>query len=235
MLITRLLGHKFRADEFESCMVSTGGGMTGGYQNTELRREKDGSATLTERHKEWHYEREEKTVFPVSEETFAHVAELVNKYDLYTASKRRMSRIQILDGDTTTVSFHFGKRYFSIRQLQRKWPSARKGYKEVIEYLNSIPHGEGVTTREKQRLRLLLGGYNLCFYVEDAFDGKLDGIVKEEHEVSRYEDCGILLCTGVELDAGIAETEKESETAGGTETAAIAGTAEEAKPVTEAT
>ena len=197
MLITKLLGHKFRADEFESCMVSTGGGMTGGYQSTELRREKDGSATLTERHKEWHYEREEKTVFPVSEETFAHVAELVNKYDLYTASKRRMSRIQILDGDTTTVSFHFGKRYFSIRQLQRKWPSARKGYREVIEYLNSIPHGEGVTTREKQRLRLLLGGYNLMFTVEDAFDEKLDEILcEDELEVSRYEDCGIVLYTG---------------------------------------
>ena len=197
MILPRLFGHKFRADEFESCSVSTGGGMTGGFCNTELRREKDGRATVTVRHKEWHYEREEKTVYPASEEAFAHVAELVNRYGLYAASKRRMSRIRILDGDTTTVSFHFGKRYFSIRQLQRKWPSARKGYREVIDFLNSLPGGEGVTTREPQQLRLLVDGYNLMYKVEDAFDGKLDAILCEnELAVTRFEDCGIVLCTG---------------------------------------
>ena len=197
MLITKLLGHKFRADEFESCSVSTGGGMTGGFYDVTLRREKDGRATVTVRHKEWHYEREEKTVYEASEEAFAHVAELVNKYDLHTASKRRMSRIRILDGDTTTVSFHFGKRYFSLRQLQRKSASARKGYREVIDYLNSLPCGEGVTTREPQQLRLLVDGYNLMFTVEDAFDEKLDAILcEDELAVTRFEDCGIVLCTG---------------------------------------
>ena len=197
MLITKLLGHKFRADEFESCSVSTGGGMTGGFRDVTLRREKDGRATVTVRHKEWHYEREEKTVYPASEEAFAHVAELVNRYGLYAASKRRMSRIRILDGDTTTVSFHFGKRYFSLRQLQRKWPSARKGYTEVIEYLNSLPSGEGVTTREPQQLRLLVDGYNLMFTVEDAFDEKLDAILcEDELAVTHFEDCGIVLYTG---------------------------------------
>ena len=197
MLITKLLGHKFRADEFESCSVSTGGGMTGGFRDVTLRREKDGRATVTVRHKEWHYEREEKTVCEASEEAFAHVAELVNKYDLHTASKRRMSKIQLLDGDTTTVSFHFGKRYFSIHQLQRMWPSGRKGYLEMIRYMNSLADGEGVTTREPQTLRLLLDGYNLMFTVEDAFDEKLDEILcEDELEVSRYEDCGIVLYTG---------------------------------------
>lgn len=228
MFITKLLGHKFREDEFVSCSVSTGGGMTGGSRIVELRREKDGSVTLTVRGREWHYEREEKTVYPASEEAIAHVAEIVNKYSLYAASKRRMSNIEILDGDTTTVSFHFGKRYFSIRQLQRKWPSGRKGYMETIRYLNSLEQGEGVTTREPQHLRLLLHGYNLFFNVEDAWDGKLDEVLSEDHEVSRFEDCGIVLCAGVELTVGGAGTADGSETVEGTETAG------EVQPVTTA-
>ncbi|MBO4628292.1 MAG: hypothetical protein J5645_09990 [Lachnospiraceae bacterium] len=234
MLITKLLGHKFRADEFESCSVSTGGGMTGGFRDVTLRREKDGRATVTVRHKEWHYEREEKTVYEASEEAFAHVAELVNKYDLHTASKRRMSRIRILDGDTTTVSFHFGKRYFSLRQLQRKSASARKGYREVIDYLNSLPGGEGVTTREPQQLRLLVDGYNLMFTVEDAFDEKLDAILcEDELTVTRFEDCGIVLCTGEAPET--AESMKNVAGEGTAETVESTGTAEHveaAKPVT---
>jgi len=240
MFITKLLGHKFREDEFVSCSVSTGGGMTGGSRIVELRREKDGSVTLTVRGREWHYEREEKTVYPASEEAIAHVAEIVNKYSLYAASKRRMSNIEILDGDTTTVSFHFGKRYFSIRQLQRKWPSGRKGYMETIRYLNSLEQGEGVTTREPQHLRLLLHGYNLFFNVEDAWDGKLDEILSEDHEVSRFEDCGIVLCAGVELDAsgsGTAEgvrTAEDSDASEESETSAGTKTVCEVQPVTTA-
>ena len=204
-MIFSLIAHKFKAEGLESCSYSTGGGMTGGYRRVTLRKDRKGNRTVSLQYKEIHCDREETTVYPASEEAFAKATEIMKRYHLYGASKRRRSRIQILDGETTTVSFDYVNGDFSIHELQRLNRTMRKGCSEIEGFLDSLLTGDGVTTLEPQEARIhLKSGYTECFEVEAAFDNRLTGILGEEHEVSRFGECGIILCTGEtpDLSAG---------------------------------
>lgn len=204
-MIFSLIAHKFKAEGLESCSYSTGGGMTGGYRRVTLRKDRKGNRTVSLQYKEIHCDREETTVYPASEEAFAKATEIMKKFHLYGASKRRRSRIQILDGETTTVSFDYVNGDFSIHELQRLNRTMRKGCSEIEGFLDSLLTGDGVTTLEPQEARIhLKSGYTECFEVEAAFDNRLTGILGEEHEVSRFGECGIILCTGEtpDLSAG---------------------------------
>ena len=196
MILYTLIGRKFRAEGLERCSYSTGGGMLGGHRSVELKKDKDGTRTVVCRERETHADRERTTVYPADEAAFARAHELMRRYDLYAASKHRMSRLLILDGDTTTVNFDYENGDFSIRQLQRLSRKNRQGFRAVVDLLDSLLAGEGVSSLEPQEARLLLGGYTLRFQIEDAFDNRLNEILGEEHEVSRFEDVGIILCEG---------------------------------------
>ncbi|MBR2559025.1 MAG: hypothetical protein IKE37_01175, partial [Firmicutes bacterium] len=211
LMISILGGMKYAKDELRSCSVSTGGGMLGGYSNSTLRLEKDGSVTLTVEGKETHADRLKTTVYQVSPEALDHVRDLVNQYDLYRASKRPKSGLEVMDGDTTTLSFTYSKGYFRIEDDQILTKKMSEGWREAIRYLSSLASGEGVTTLEPQTAMLYLkSGYTLQYLVEDTFDGRLDEILSEEREVTRAGEYGMILCEGVEVDLSGAEAVTEA-------------------------
>ncbi|MBQ1324514.1 MAG: hypothetical protein IIY52_00695 [Solobacterium sp.] len=192
---------KYRNDVLEYCTVSTGGGMLGGYSSYSLKKDDDGNAVLETRYKETHADRERITVYPVDQAVFRELQGMILKYNMYAASKRPRSPVVVMDGDTTTISFQTEKGYFSISDNQVLTGKMAEGWKAIISYMHSLAAGEGVTTLEPQTAMLYLkSGYTLQFIVEDAFDGRLNGILNEEHEVSVFEENGIVLCEGEDLD-----------------------------------
>ena len=194
LLYPEMLRVKLKKQELRSCSTSTGGGMLGGYKNADLRRDKEGNVVLTITEKATHADREVTTVYPASPEAFDKIRELVDSCKLYAASKRPYSKFQVLDGDTTSVSFSYENDSFRISDNQELSQKMAKGFREVRDYLYSLAQGEGVTTVEPQLAMLYLkSGYTLQFYVTDAFDGKLEGILDEEQDVSAFADCGIVL------------------------------------------
>ena len=196
---------KYKDDELRSCSVSTGGGMLGGYSQASLRINKDGSASYAVSRKETHADREVKTVYQASPEAFAHIKELVLKYNLYGASKRRYSDMYVLDGDTTRLSFSGKNSSFNVSDTQDLNRKMRTGFREVEHYLSTLATGEGETTVEPQTATLYLkSGYTLQFKVEDAFDGKLDEILSVKREVARFEENGIVLCADEQPDCSAA-------------------------------
>lgn len=212
MCIFSLLAKKFKPEGLESCSYSTGGGMLGGYRRVTLQKDRKGNRTVSLQYKETHADREETTVYPASEEAFVKATEIMKKYHLYAASKRGRSRIQILDGDTTTISFYYKNGDFSIHELQRLSRKMRKGFTEIEDFLDSLLTGDGVTTLEPQEAMLhLKSGYTICFEIEAAFDDRLTGILGVKHEVSRFGEHGIVLCTGEEPDVSSAEPVSGSE------------------------
>lgn len=56
---------QLKGEVLRSCSVSTGGGMLGGYTNYYLKRQKDGTVTLTVTGKETHADRETTAVCEV--------------------------------------------------------------------------------------------------------------------------------------------------------------------------
>ena len=195
-------GLRFKNDTLTSCSYYCGGGMAGGHKGAELRTDrKSGEVTLTITEKETHADRELRTVYKRSEEDFETIRQLVNKYNLYNASKKGRSPIQVLDGDTHSVSFDYSKDDFSVSDYQALSRKEREGLRQVRDYLYSLATGEGVTTLEPQTAMLYLHtGYTFSFFVEDAFDGKLDDILSEEYEVQKYGDEGTVINKTQDLD-----------------------------------
>ncbi len=192
-MLPMIEGMKYRNDELKSCSVSTGGGMLGGYSSATLRKDKDGNATLVIVTRKTHADREITTTYNIDPTELSTIAGMVNDYDLFAASKRPLNGIQVLDGDTTSLSFDYSKGYFNISQEQDLNKKMSEGFHKVKDYLYSLANGEGVISIEPQKAMLYLrSGYTEQFIVEDAFDGRLD-ILNEEHEVAPYHDIGITL------------------------------------------
>ena len=204
-------GRKYRNDILESCAVSTGGGMLGGYSSSSLKIEDGGRASLTVKRRETHSDREVTTVYDVDPEALRRVSEMVNEYGLYAASRRPYSKIQVLDGDSTTLSFDYSKGRFTISDNQVLSGKMSEGVREVISFLSSLAAGEGIESLEPQTAWLYLkSGYTLRFFVCGAFDGRLNGILDLEHEVSGFADTGIVLCEGLMPDLSGAEPAGEA-------------------------
>lgn len=195
------LVNKFKNDRLLGCTVSTGGGSLGGHWTVKVRRGDADDGRLTIEKRETHADRQVTTEYPVPAEVFTTLAEMANKYHMYAASKRRMSDMQILDGDTTTIRFYYTKGDFRVYQLQKLDRTMSTGFREIRDYMNLLPLDktvEGVTTVEPQTATLhLRSGYTLQFNVEPVFDGRLNDILGEEHESARFEQSGIILCSGV--------------------------------------
>ncbi len=210
MILPTIAGLRFRNDELESCSVSTGGGMLGGYSSATLKRDPEGNAVLVVKGKETHADREVTTTYQADPAAFDKIREMVVKYDLYAASRRKLSPMQVLDGDTTHLSFDYSKGYFSVSGEQMMNRNMRTGFNEVRNYLYSLAGGEGIRTVEPQTAMLYLkSGYTLRFIVEDPFDGILDDILGEEHEVCRFGQDGIFLAPVPEsFDVSGAEAQK---------------------------
>ena len=210
MIIPAVSGLKYKNDELEKCSVSTGGGMLGGYISYTLQKNDDGSVTLSVKYKETHADRERTDVYEASEEDLLEAKRLADEYHLCAASARRYSRMRVLDGDTTTLSFDYSKGDFSISSEQVLSAKMRKGFDEVRSLLWSLAIGEHESYLEPQTLRLhLKSGYNLMYAVEDAFDGRLSSL-GEERETFRFGDCGIAMALEDPLDTEGAESVSEA-------------------------
>lgn len=213
VLVLRLLWNRnrFHNETLESCRVSTGGGMLGGFSSASLRTLRDGSVVYEVSGKETHADREVTTTYPASSEALAEIKRLVQTYNLYGASKRPYSKMIALDADTTTIAFSFESDSFSVSENQVLSPKMREGFRAVERYLGTLAVGEGTVTRAPQTATLYLkSGYTLQFLVEDAFDGRLDAILSEERTVSAYGESGIVLCTGEQPDCSAAEPVREA-------------------------
>ena len=188
---------KYRNDELLSCSSSYGGGMLGGYSSLYLRKDKNGKVILEVREKETHADREITRKYEPDPGALDHIGDMVSQYGLYAASKQPPSPFQVMDGDTLSVSFSFSKGSFYVSDTQALTSKESTGLREVRKYLSSLAAGDCITTVEPQTATLhLRSGYTLQFNIEESFDGKLDQILCEEREVSRFKENGIILCTG---------------------------------------
>ena len=202
-LMSLIRGLKFKNDVLTGCGYSVGGGMTGGYRRADLKTDPEtGEVKLVLAEKEYHSSREIKTVYPASAKDLEAVKEIVNRYNLYNSSKKGRSRIQVLDGDTTTVSFDYLKGDFSVSDSQALSRRDFKAIDEISSFLYSLAKGEGVTTVEPQEARIVADGYSFFFYIEPEFDGKLDGIVTEDFTVYGYKEVGTVVGRTDALDTG---------------------------------
>ena len=193
LLIPAAQNMKFKNDELVSCSWSAGGGMLGGYRETVLKREGDG-AVLTVSEKETHADRLVTTTYRIGPEGFGRLRDIADRAGLYRASKRPVSKLQVMDGETYTVRFSYEKGSFSVSSNQVLSARMREGFWAVADCLSSLAAGEGTVETEPQRAMLYLkSGYTLQFVVEAAFDGRLDGILQEECEVAPFGDRGIVL------------------------------------------
>ena len=201
MVLQFMKQQKLKNSELESCFSSTGGGMDGGYSRATIKKEDDGSVTLTVINQQYHYTREETTVYQVDPKVLEDIKEIVLKYDLYGASKRPNSPVVAYDAPTSTIGFDFTEDYFSIGDYQVLSNKQNEGWHKFIEYLNSIERKDGVKTVAPQEAVLSMPtGYTFTFYVDEAFDGKLDDVLVESDEVKKYEDVGIVYKTVKDLD-----------------------------------
>ena len=211
MMSSAISNRKYHNDTLEACSVSTGGGMLGGSETFRLKQFETG-AVLSVMVRKTHADREITTSYRVGDEALEHLADMAARYHLYAASKRRYSKMRVLDGDTTTISFDFSKGYFSVCEEQVLSATMREGFRAVADYLKSLAVGDGVVTKEKQKAVLYLkSGYTLQFLVEDVFDGRLDAILSEERSVSAFEKSGIVLAAGEAPDLSDAQSEKKGE------------------------
>lgn len=141
MCVWQLMGLKFKNKPLRSCTVSTGGGMLGGHSEIKVFRDGDGDGTLRISRAETHADPVQTSEYPVPAEVFDKLSEMAYQYALYGASTRRMSKIELLDGDTTSVSFCYDNGDFRVRQLQRMTRRMSKGYCAVLNYMNSLSKG----------------------------------------------------------------------------------------------
>ena len=200
MIISILGKLKFKNEILKSCRYSVGGGMNGGYTIIYLARDKQGRQYLETRHKNYHYSREITTVYPVAADAFEQVKKRCFEYDMYAASKARMSPFEVLDGDTTTLSFDFEKDGFRVSDNQMLTAKHKEGIKTIRNYLINCKEGEGVKTVEPQEMIMRVDGYSLIYHMTPAFDSKLDNVLSEKISAVKYADKGIILATVKEPD-----------------------------------
>ncbi len=206
IVIASILGLRYKNGELLECYISTGGGMLGGYSFVKLQRGDDGVATVTVTERETHADREITTTYRASADAFDRVRGVVNSYRLYNARYKKKNVLQILDGDTTTIELTYSKGSFEICDTMLLSHRMSEGFGELVRLLPTLTEGEGTVVTEPQQAKLYLkSGYTLRFFVEDAFDGRLDAILGAENEVGRSGDYGISFGSCEDLDVSGAE------------------------------
>ena len=171
-----------KSSEYEGRLIRSvryysGGGMMGGGDSSELRRQKDGTVTLSTRSREWHDTRETGFDYVVDESAFDRIAEIVNEYDLFAASKRKMSDMQVLDAPSSSLyvdtmledgtydldtSFHIS----STQDLTDRY---REGFRAVVTALAEIAgENEGTPYAEPATITLGAAGVQYNFILNES-------------------------------------------------------------------
>ncbi len=182
----------------KSVLYTSGGGMTGGGESSELRRQKDGTVTLSTRGREWHNSRETGMDYVVDESAFERFAQIANDYNLLKASKRKESDLIVLDAPTSSISFTVTKEdgsydldaSFRIRSTLELTDRDREGFREVATALAELAAAsEGVPYVEPVTLTIVVSGVQYRFTLNDspaALD--LAGRCPFDTEIEDYSD-----------------------------------------------
>ena len=183
-----------------SVRYTSGGGMTGGGNSTELCRQKDGSITLSTREREWHNSRETGMDYVCDESAFERLAQIANDYDLREVSKRRESKFQVLDAPTSSLIFtmmeedgsYDDESSFSISSEQELTQRDREGWNAVLAALAGLAsESEGVAYAEPFTVTIVSTGAQYNFVLNDS--AAAVDLVKRcplELELEDYEDKG---------------------------------------------
>lgn len=156
---------------------SSGGGMTGGGESSELGRQKDGSVTLLTRSREWHNSRETGMDYVVDESAFDRFAEIANEYNLLKASKRKDSDLIVYDAPSSSLSFTVMKEdgsydtdaSFRISDRQELTDREWEGFRAVVTALAELAsQSEGVPYTEPITATLALQGVQYQFILNDS-------------------------------------------------------------------
>ena len=150
--------------ELVSCTFWTGGGMAGGHRGYDLYAEH----LIVSEQEMWN-SREVHTKYPVEPSALAHAKELMLQYRLDLASERPLSEDQMLDGDTSHLSFLFSDGTdFSVNSEQDLTDMESEGFWAMQAYLKSLAAGEGEAELEPMKLAWSLDGYTFTFLLNES-------------------------------------------------------------------
>jgi hypothetical protein len=189
---------EFEGRLIKSVLYTSGGGMTGGGESSELRRQKDGSVTLATRSREWHNSRETGFDYVVDESAFDRFAQIANDYDLLAASKRKDSTLIVYDAPSSSLSFTVMKEdgtydldaSFRISSNQELTDRDREGFHAVVVALSELAAAsEGVEYLEPATMTIVAAGVQHQFTLNEspaAYD--LASRCPLEIEIENYAD-----------------------------------------------
>ena len=156
---------------------SSGGGMTGGGESSELGRQKDGTVTLSTRSREWHNTRETGMDYVVDESAFDRFAQIANDYNLLRASKRKDSDLIVYDAPSSSLSFTVMKEdgsydldaSFRISDRQELTDHEWEGFRAVATALAELAsQSEGVEYLEPVTMTIVAAGVQHQFTLNDS-------------------------------------------------------------------
>ncbi|MBO4236028.1 MAG: hypothetical protein J5928_06310 [Firmicutes bacterium] len=181
---------KYKNATLEEISWGYGGGMLGGHSGIRLKDNGDGTATLITENRPTHMDRMVTVTYTVPSDTLTEVQKIMMEHRLPSASTRGMSKWQVLDGDTGSMSFYFAeKEGFYVHTEQALRRSESEGIFLIRDYLASLTEGlEGKTELEPHEMYLLIDGYNINFIMNDckAVDELVE--MEEEHEIISFAD-----------------------------------------------
>ncbi len=156
---------------------SSGGGMEGGNESSELSRAKDGTVSLVVSSKEWHNARATTDTYELDESAFDAFVQIAEEYDLARAAKRKESELIALDAPTSSISYGYVgsdglldyDQSFTVSSTQDLSDKEREGCRAVMNALAELASThEGVHTQEPISFTLSAKGYPYTFVSNDS-------------------------------------------------------------------
>lgn len=160
--------NSLKKQELNSVRYTVGGGMLGGLSRSSLEKQKDGSIKYITEYAETHSDRIVTRIYNASIHDLNNIKDLIIKYNLYRASKKPLSKIQVLDGDTSTLTVSFDDEYFSVSDTQAISTNDFKHIQEIVQLMASCAKGEYIEEIENHILALYVGGYQVAYEMENS-------------------------------------------------------------------
>ena len=174
--------NKFKDDELISCGYSNGGGMQGGFSSVYIRKNNEGKITLETKEAATHSDRIVTKTYSKKKKNLNMIKDLIINYNMYKASKKKMSPYIAYDADTSNLSVSFsGGDYFNISSEQLLSEDESKHLYEIRDTLYSLAKGEAVIEVEPHEIALILDGYQLGYLMNES-----DGVEALLPELNKY-------------------------------------------------
>lgn len=122
-------------EPLNSFTYSSGGGMLGGHKSLDVKKVDASSAIVIDYDAEWHHAIPKVSEYKVSSKVLADIQKIFNAKEMAKWQNLPPSEIQILDGDTSSYYFNFGKRrvrFSDTQSLPNKWWESAKEIDSII-------------------------------------------------------------------------------------------------------